>query len=157
MSYWNGYGIHHHDLGYAETLPHHESNQDQAKLAYDYQNYLSVYNPLGLCKFIAKGLVGPERLTQIVNSALGWGWTAEDVLTTGDRLFQLKRLINLRLGVTAADDTLPKRLLTEPRPSGDAEGVLPDLEVMLPVYYKLRDWDEQGAPRQRRLKDLGLA
>jgi aldehyde:ferredoxin oxidoreductase len=157
LSYWNGYGIHHHDLGYTETLPHHESNQDQAKLAYDYQNYLSVYNPLGLCKFIAKGLVGPERLARIVNSALGWGWTAEDVLRTGDRLFQLKRLINLRLGVTAADDTLPKRLLTEARPSGDAEGVLPDLEVMLPAYYQLRDWDEQGAPRQRRLKDLGLA
>jgi aldehyde:ferredoxin oxidoreductase len=68
---------------------------------------VSVYNPLGLCKFIAKGLVGPERIAQIVNSGLGWDWTAEDVLTTGERLFQLKRLINLRLGLTATDDTLP--------------------------------------------------
>jgi aldehyde:ferredoxin oxidoreductase len=109
-----------------------------------------------LCKFIAKGLVGPERIAQIVNSGLGWDWTAEDVLTTGERLFQLKRLINLRLGVTAADDTLPKRLLTEPRPSGDAAGVLPDLEVMLPVYYQLRDWDQNGVPRQGRLEQLGL-
>jgi aldehyde:ferredoxin oxidoreductase len=109
-----------------------------------------------LCKFIAKGLVGPERIAQVVNSGLGWDWTAEDVLTTGERLFQLKRLINLRLGVTAADDTLPKRLLTEPRPSGDAAGVLPDLEVMLPVYYRLRDWDQNGVPRQGRLKQLGL-
>jgi aldehyde:ferredoxin oxidoreductase len=136
LSYWNGYGVHHPDL--------------------DYQNFLSVYNPLGLCKFIAKGLVGPERIAQIVNSGLGWSWTAEDVLTTGERLFQLKRLINLRLGVTAADDTLPKRLLTEPRPSGDAAGVLPDLEVMLPVYYRLRDWDQNGVPRQGRLEKLGL-
>jgi aldehyde:ferredoxin oxidoreductase len=79
------------------------------------------------------------------------------VLTTGDRLFQLKRLINLRLGVTAADDTLPKRLLTEPRPSGQAAGVLPDLDVMLPVYYQLRDWDENGMPRPARLEQLGLA
>jgi aldehyde:ferredoxin oxidoreductase len=157
LSYWNGYGIHHPDLGYPETLPHHESNAEQAKMAYDYQNYMSVYNPLGLCKFIAKGLVGPERVAQIVNSALGWNWTKEDVLKTGDRLFQLKRLVNLRLGVTAADDTLPTRLLTEPRPSGDAAGVLPDLEVMLPIYYQLRDWDERGAPRQARLEELGLA
>jgi aldehyde:ferredoxin oxidoreductase len=157
LSYWNGYGVHHSDLGYPETLPHHESSAEQAKLAYDYQNYLGVYNPLGLCKFIVKGLVGPERLAQIVNSALGWDWTPEDLLTVGDRLFQLKRLINMRLGVTAADDTLPKRLLTEPRPSGDAGGVLPDLEAMLPVYYQLRDWDEQGVPRQARLERLGLA
>lgn len=156
LCYWNGYGVHHPDLGYSETLPHHESNAEQAKLAYDYQNYLSVFNPLGLCKFIAKGLVGPERISKIVNSALGWNWAPEDVLTVGDRLFQLKRLVNLRLGVTAADDTLPKRLLTEPRPSGDAEGVLPDLEVMLPVYYQLRDWDENGVPCQARLERLGL-
>jgi aldehyde:ferredoxin oxidoreductase len=156
LSYWNGYGVHHPDLGYSETLSPHESNAEQARLAYDYQNFLSVYNPLGLCKFIAKGLVGPERIAQIVNSGLGWNWTAEDVLTTGERLFQLKRLINLRLGVTAADDTLPKRLLTEPRPSGDAAGVLPDLEVMLPFYYQLRDWDQNGVPRQGRLEQLGL-
>jgi aldehyde:ferredoxin oxidoreductase len=157
LSYWNGYGVYHPDLGYSETLAHHESNAEQARLAYDYQNFLSVYNPLGLCKFIAKGQIGPERTAQIVNSALGWDWTAEDLLTTGKRLFQLKRLINLRLGVTSADDTLPERLLTEPRPSGDAAGVLPDLEVMLPVYYQLRDWDQDGVPRQRRLEELGLS
>jgi aldehyde:ferredoxin oxidoreductase len=156
LSYWNGYGVRHADLGYPESLPHHESNAEQAKLAYDYQNYMSVYNPLGLCKFIAKGLVGLERLAQIVNSALGWDWTAEDVLTMGKRLFQIKRLINLRLGVTAADDTLPKRLLTEPRPTGDAAGILPDLKVMLPVYYRLRDWDENGVPRPARLEQLDL-
>jgi aldehyde:ferredoxin oxidoreductase len=157
LSYWNGYGVLHADLGYPETLPHHESSATQVKMAYDYQNYMSVYNPLGLCKFIAKGLVGPERIAQIVNSGLGWRWTANDVLTTGDRLFQLKRLVNLRLGISADDDTLPERLLTEPRPSGDAAGVLPDLEVMLPIYYRLRDWDETGAPRQARLERLGLA
>jgi aldehyde:ferredoxin oxidoreductase len=156
LSYWNGYGTLHRDLGYSETLPYHESSPEIARLAYDYQNYVSVYNPLGLCKFIAKGLVGPERVAQIVNSALGWDWSVDDVLTTGDRLFQLKRLINLRLGVTAADDTLPKRLLTEPRPSGHAEGVLPDLQVMLPAYYELRGWDEDGAPRAERLEKLGL-
>jgi aldehyde:ferredoxin oxidoreductase len=156
LGYWNGYGVPHVDLGYSEPIPTHESNAEQAKLTYDYQNYMSVYNPLGLCKFIAKGLVGPERIAQIVNAGLGWGWTAEDVLTTGERLFQIKRLINVRLGITAADDTLPERLLTQPRPSGGAEGVLPDLEVMLPAYYQLRDWDENGVPRPARLEQLGL-
>jgi aldehyde:ferredoxin oxidoreductase len=156
LSYWNGYGIHQPDLGYPETLPRLESGPEQAKLAYDYQNYISAYNPLGLCKFIVKGMVGPERVAQIVNTAMGWNWTPGDVLLVGERLFQLKRLVNLRLGVTAADDTLPKRLLTEPRPSGSAAGAVPDLGVMLPIYYQLRDWDETGAPRRARLEQLGL-
>ena len=157
LSYWNGYGLTHPDLGYPESLPTHDSTPEQAKMAYDYQNLNSVYNPLGLCKFIIKGKVGPERTAQIVNAALGWDWTTEDVLKMGDKLFQLKRLINLRLGITAADDTLPKRLLTEPRPDGHAAGVLPDLEVMLPVYYELRGWDENGAPKPERLAELGLS
>jgi aldehyde:ferredoxin oxidoreductase len=125
-------------------------------MADDYQNYVSVYNPLGLCKFIIKAKVGPERLCQIVNGALGWSWTPQDVLAIGERLFQLKRLINVHLGVSAADDTLPPRLLREARPDGAAADVLPDLATMLRTYYELRDWDEQGVPRRRRLEQLGI-
>ncbi|MGQ9502220.1 MAG: aldehyde ferredoxin oxidoreductase family protein [Anaerolineae bacterium] len=156
LSYWNGYNITLPDLGYPEKVPPHESGALQARIAYDYQNYVSVYNPLGLCKFIIKAKVGPERLCQIVNSAMGWSWTPQDVLTIGERLFQLKRLINVRLGITASDDTLPPRLLREARPDGGAANVLPDLTTMLRTYYELRDWDEQGIPRHRRLEQLGI-
>jgi aldehyde:ferredoxin oxidoreductase len=157
VSYWNGYGVLHPDLGYGEPIDRLASTPANAKMAYDYQNYMSVYNPLGLCKFIAKGNVGPDRVCEIVNSALGWGWDRQALLDTGDRIFQIKRLINLRLGITPADDTLPKRLLTQPRPSGSAEGNLPDLKIMLPVYYQLRDWDEEtGAPSHARLERLGI-
>jgi len=155
LTYWNGYGSCHADMGYPETVPYHESGARQAKQAYDYQNFFSVFNPLGLCKFITKGALGPERVCQLVNSALGWNWSTPDLLLTGERLFQLKRLINVRLGVSAADDRLPPRLL-EPRPSGHAAGVVPELGVMLPVYYQLRDWDERGVPRRARLEQLGL-
>lgn len=156
LSYWNGYNITLPDLGYPDKVPPHESGTLQARMAYDYQNYVSVYNPLGLCKFIIKAKVGPERLCQIVNGALGWSWTPQDLLTVGERLFQLKRLINVRLGISAADDTLPPRLLRQARPDGGAAGVLPDLDTMLRTYYALRDWDEQGAPRRRRLEQLGI-
>ena len=79
------------------------------------------------------------------------------MLETGERLFNLKRLINLRLGVTAADDTLPQRFLNEPRPSGGAEGVLPDLDLMLDEYYQARGWTPGGVPTPERLAALGLA
>jgi aldehyde:ferredoxin oxidoreductase len=134
----------------------HES-AGSGKVAADFQDYLSVYNPLGICKFIAKGKVGPGHVAGLVNAALGWDWDAEEVLKIGERLVNLKRLINLRLGVTRADDTLPQRFLTEPRPSGSSAGVLPDLVLMLDEYYETRGWSPQGVPRDDRLAALGLS
>jgi len=125
-------------------------------VVYDFQNYMSVYNALGLCKFIVKGLVGPETVVEWLNLAMGWDWDADDLIRAGERLFNLKRLINVRLGITGADDTLPRRLLTHPRPSGSAAGVLPDLEPMLEEYYQLRGWTAEGVPTEKKLRELGL-
>jgi aldehyde:ferredoxin oxidoreductase len=155
LSYWNGNGILHPDLGYDQVLDPHDSSVG-AKLAVDYQNYVQVYNPLGLCKFIAKGLVGPAMIAELVNTAMGWHWTRSEVIQMGEKLFNLKRLINRRYGISRQDDTLPQRLLTEPRPTGKAAGVLPDLNRMLRDYYQLRDWDADGAPRTEKLRALGL-
>jgi aldehyde:ferredoxin oxidoreductase len=95
-------------------------------------------------------------VADLVNVALGWNWTAADLLQMGERLFNLKRLINVRLGVTGADDTLPRRLLAEPRPSGGAAGVLPDQPLLLEDYYRARGWTVDGMPTQERLAALGL-
>jgi aldehyde:ferredoxin oxidoreductase len=156
ISYWNGYGIIFPDLGPSETLDSHQSNEAQARLAYEFQNYMSVYNPLGLCKFIAKGSVGPGRVTDLVNKAMGWDWTREELVHMGEKIFNLKRLIVLRYGISREDDTLPQRLLSEPRPTGHAAGVLPDLGVMMPIYYEMRGWDEAGVPRPQKLRELGI-
>lgn len=155
ISYWNGYGIKHNALGYDHPLDQHDSG-NAAKLAYDYQNYMQLYNPLGLCKFIAKGNVGPDMLCDLVNKSMGWNWSVEDYMETGERLFQLKRMINNRFGITRKDDKLPVRLTTLARPTGKAAGVLPDMDRIMPEYYSLRDWDEEGKPKKERLEKLGL-
>ncbi len=146
LSYWNGYGVPLPELGYTEPVPPHESTPAQAKLAVDYQDYMGAFNPLGLCKFIVKGHAQPRDVVALVNHALGWQWTSEELMATGARLFRLKRRINLRYGISAADDTLPVRLLTEPRPDGHAAGTLPQLDALLVEYYRLRGWDTNGTP-----------
>jgi aldehyde:ferredoxin oxidoreductase len=158
LAYWMGYGLRLDTYGWydpADYDPHDSAGK--GRVAVDFQNYVSVYNPLGLCKFIAKGKIEPQHIADLVNAAAGWDWTADDVLHTGERLFNLKRLVDLRLGVTGADDTLPQRLLSEPRPTGGAAGVLPDLDAMLAEYYRDRGWTSDGAPSAERLKALGLA
>ena len=44
---------------------------------------------------------------------------------------------NLKAGLTAADDTLPPRILNEPIPKGPSKGAVNRLGEMLPEYYSL--------------------
>jgi aldehyde:ferredoxin oxidoreductase len=133
------------------------SDTEAARMTIAFQDFMAVYNPLGLCKFMVMSGFGPAQTVELVNAATGWGWDTDDLLRVGERLFNLKRLINLRLGITRADDTLPRRFLTQPRPSGKAAGVVPDLDRMLSFYYELRGWDAQGRPTKERLERLGLS
>jgi aldehyde:ferredoxin oxidoreductase len=156
LSYWRGYGVEWpgwHEGAYDRLA----SGEASVRVAFDFQNLMAVYNPLGLCKFIVKGGIGPAQTAELLNAAIGWDWTADDLIRVGEKIFDLKRLINLRLGVIRADDTLPRRFLAEPRPSGTAAGNLPDLDLMLPMYYELRGWDADGKPAPERLEALGLA
>jgi aldehyde:ferredoxin oxidoreductase len=156
ISYWLGYGVRLEGWYDPEEYDPHNS-LGKGQVAVDFQNYMATFNPLGICKFIVKGKVGPGQVASLVNAATGWDWTAQDLLRTGERLFNLKRLINNRFGITHADDTLPQRFLTEPRPSGGAEGVLPDLDLMLEEYYHAREWMPEGLPSADRLALLGLS
>lgn len=156
LTYWVGYGLRLEGWFDPPTFDPHD-NTEKGKMAAMFQDYMAVYNPLGLCKFIVKGKASPQHIADLVNAALGWNWTADDLMTTGERLFNLKRLLNARRGVTGQGDTLPYRLLNEPRPSGGAEGVLPDLEAQLTEYYQVRGWTAEGEPTPERLAALDLA
>jgi len=80
-------------------------------------------------------------------------------LRLGERSYNLERLFNLREGLSAADDSLPKRLTQRPQPrrSGAANSshVVP-LEKMLKQYYKVRGWNAAGVPKKRTLKRLKI-
>ena len=112
---------------------------------------MSVFNPGGLCKFITKGSVTPAQIAELFNKAMGWSWDANTVLETGARIFNYKRLINVKLGISRKDDVLPYRLEYEPRPTGTAAGKLPDMKLMLTDYYRLRAWDDNGVPTAQAL------
>ena len=80
----------------------------------------------------------------------------EDFMKTGDRIWNLERLWNLKAGLTKADDTLPDRVLKEPIQTGPSKGDISHLDVMMPEYYKLRGWDEDGVPTEVKLRSLAL-
>jgi aldehyde:ferredoxin oxidoreductase len=154
-TYWRGYGI--EWPGWLEgEYDRLASNAETVQLVIAFQDYMATYNPLGLCKFMVKGGMDPARTTELLNAATGWDWAADDLLRVGERLFNLKRLINLRLGIDRGDDVLPPRFLKEPRPSGTAAGNVPDMDLLLPLYYERRGWTVDGKPTTALLEGRGL-
>ena len=155
LSYFLGRGVPLADMGYTDP-PDPHSNEEKGKICYDTQNFQGLFNPLGLCKFLFLGRVGPGWITQWLNFVTRWGFTMEGALRTSERLINLKRMYNVRLGIRRKDDVLPPRLESHPRPDGGAKGVLPDLPKMLDELYVLRGWDENGIPTQPFAARLGL-
>ena len=76
-------------------------------------------------------------------------------MQTGERIFQLKRLINVRLGVDRSADDLPKRIKTALK-KGGTRGHVPDVQLMVDDYYRIRGWSQNGAPSMETLRKLEL-
>lgn len=157
LSYAIESGIPIKDLGYGEDsrLDPHTSN-GKAELVIKLQNYMNIFNALGLCKFLLFGRIGPTKVTEWLNHVTGWNLTPAELLTIGERLHNLKRMYNVKLGINRKDDTLPPRLLDLARDDGMAAGVLPELDKMLEEYYRLRGWNENGIPTEKKLRELRL-
>jgi len=128
----------------------------KAEIAAKMQDFLAMVNALGLCKFLIRPQVTAGEIAGWVKSACGIDITGDEIRLAGEREFNLRRLCNVAVGVTRKDDTLPPRLLSQPRPSGRNAGQLPFLGKMLNEYYKLRGWDAEGIPTLTTLARLDL-
>jgi len=121
-----------------------------------FQDLTAVIDSLGLCLFTSFAL-GPDDYKDMFNAIVGQDWTKETLLEAGDRIWNLERVFNLKAGVGPEQDTLPRRLLTEPIPKGPCKGHIHRLPELLPGYYKERGWDEQGLPTEDKLTQLQIA
>ena len=83
--------------------------------------------------------------TKMMQKAVGMPMTFGKYLQTGERGFNLERAVNVRFGVSAAKDSLPKRLTDVPQDPNDPHTRVP-LEQMKKIYYQARGWDKSGIP-----------
>jgi len=132
-----------------------QAGADKAPNVARHQDWRTLFNSLVLCNF---SNISPETVLGLVNTACGLDWTLEDLLRCGERGWNLKRVIDNRLGITRADDRLPKTLLRPYQAAiGEVDGFVPDLEAMLVAYYQARGWDPNtGRPTKNKLEELGL-
>jgi aldehyde:ferredoxin oxidoreductase len=92
-------------------------------------------------------------------AAVGLEYDRESLARTGERIWTLVRLFNLREGFDRDDDALPA-LFEDPLPDGPAAGRTVDreaFETMLDAYYAARGWSVDGRPTAALADRLGLA
>lgn len=122
-----------------------------------HQNWKTVFNSLVMCYFAN---VPPETIVDLLKSAdiVFQDISLDKLLIIGERSWNLKRVINNRLGLNSSNDRLPKAF-TQPY-QDDPEGMIskvPDFKAMISAYYKVRNWDPQtGHPSTGKLTQLGL-
>lgn len=139
------------------------------------EHYCAVSDALGVCKFSTTEThaLYPEDLAAGLSAFWDSEISADDLMAAGERIVNLERLYNTRLGLSRADDRLPDRILNEPMRIYEYEidpvsgenvrssepvhvGKLQDLNAMLDRYYQLRGWSTDGIPTPETLARLGL-
>jgi aldehyde:ferredoxin oxidoreductase len=119
-----------------------------------HQDWRTLFNSLVMCYFAN---VPPETVRDLVNAACGEQWTLAELMRCGERGWNIKRLINLRLGLRKEDERLPRAFLTPAQGGGGTRGYTPPFEEMLAAYYAARGWDAvSGYPRMEKLVELGF-
>ncbi|MBA4257323.1 MAG: aldehyde ferredoxin oxidoreductase [Polaromonas sp.] len=120
-----------------------------------FQDATAAFDSAGICIFtsFAWGLadVAPQ-----VAAACGDQYTTEELEKIGERIWNMERDFNNNAGLTSADDSLPKRLLTEAAKTGPSKGKVSMLPEMLPKYYEVRGWNSDGTIKPETRERLGL-
>jgi aldehyde:ferredoxin oxidoreductase len=118
-----------------------------------FQDLHAFSDSLDLCKFSAFA-EGAEEYAAQYEVLVGIPMTADEVMTAGERVYNLERHFNNLCGFDGKDDSLPERYLKEPG-SGPASNSVVELDEMKAEYYAARGW-EDGVVPEAKLRELQI-
>jgi len=161
---YSGFAKFQKPFGVAEEVPIQLRSVDNPNFAKDIaigQNISEVNNSLGICRqTISSGSQILENIFELLLDAIhyltGLKFTLPELAEIGERIFNLKRLFNVRCGITRADDRIPPRLQT-PLSEGFVKNKSLTIDAMLEAYYKYRGWDQNGIPTKNKLMELQIS
>lgn len=144
------------ELGIAEPKDRFRT-EDQGAFQRNCQDLMCIMDSLKICKFTLYGGLRTTHIREWLKNVVGWDMDLAELMDAGERIFNLKRMYNVKCGITRRDDTVPERILKQPRDKGGAKGNLPPFEKMLDEYYAARGWDRNGKPLKDTIDRLGLS
>jgi aldehyde:ferredoxin oxidoreductase len=126
------------------------------------ENMYAVGDSVGMCRFTTKlfnspSLPGLEEFRQQLANVTGLEFTLAELDRAGLNIMGVERMVNHRLGVRRADDTLPDRWFEEPNTAGPFKGERierAEFDRMLARFYDISHLTDEGAPREEWKREL---
>lgn len=129
-------------------------SEGKAELVRISQDLGMVVNSALLCIAIM-GIWSTDDWVDMIRITSGFDYDANELMECGERIWLLKRGLDNIMGITAADDRLPKKILI-PLKDGPAAGSVPNIELMLKEYYPARGLQADGRPSKEKLLSISL-
>jgi aldehyde:ferredoxin oxidoreductase len=151
------------EAGISKKVDHYSTERTKVEYVIRSENtWGALSDSLIICKFTFMywPFVKLSDMPEIIRAVTGWDMSVENLMATGERIFNLCRAFNVREGITRKDDMLPKRFEDLSITGGAAKGQTLSrivLSKMLDDYYDIRGWDKKtGIPTRNKLEELGL-
>lgn len=129
--------------------------RQKADLVIYHQTVRPLFDMLGVCRlpWIELGF-DENTYAEFYSAATGIEITLKELLNLSNNVYNLTRAINIRLGMTRADDKPPERVFNDPIKTGPHAGKAlsrEEYENILDIYYRRRGWDNDGIPTDETL------
>ena len=132
--------------------------ENNINLLLDKEHLMAIDDSMAMCKFGQRNAQFTwPIMADLLTAVTGFHVSADQLKLTGERIWNLERLYNVREGIEA--DLPPDRFLREGLSDGKAGGDALDKERFLKartLYYQKRGWNDDGHPNPEKLEELGL-
>ena len=137
------------------------AEEENADIVVYNQNHTAFKEVGVVCEFTGGWGWFPEIFGKMLAAATGVEQFADiDYLKrVGERIVNLERVFNVREDFNRKQDTLPRRIRSEPLLTRGAPGdgkMVGNLDKFLDRYYQIRGWTKEGVPSSQKLNELGL-
>lgn len=135
-----------------------DSYEGKAAVLIETQNVVNAIFTLISCRF-HEFTTDHEFYPKFLAAATGHVVEWDEMVTLGERIWNLEKLFNLKAGLTRNDDKLPGKCYEPVLGKTSQSAVMEEtkFEAMLDEYYSLRGWDSEGIPGAKKLDELGIA
>jgi len=130
--------------------------EGKALLERDQQFSMCIVDSIAMCSTMRAGIPLNDQI-KAYNAITGMKMNPEKMLKAAERIINLERLYNIKIGFNRKDDTIPKRFLKIPLSVGESRGHTVDLNSLLDDYYNIMGWNLDGIPTKEKIEELELS
>jgi aldehyde:ferredoxin oxidoreductase len=117
-----------------------------------------VYNAAGMCMIVfGDGLSHFDQFVEAVRTITGWDLTIDELLKTGERIYNMRLAFNAREGLKVPFEFPARMMGVPPKKVGPRAGITLNKDEMFNEYLEAMGVDlKAGKPGKKRLQELGL-